>query len=119
MAFAYDTLVIDRCDRGTLFDKTTGEVIFTARDIMNPALEVGGSQVFVTNSIGSRIATFDREKTAKFSAENSQINLGILAAQMGELKTLATEAATILAPKMEIITVGYSTGTTVNLTISL
>lgn len=119
MAFNYDTLIIDRVIQGTMFDKSTGEVIFTADQIMNPSLEVAGTQVFVTNGIGSRIATFDREKTSKFTAENAQINLGIMAAQMGQLKTLASVAAPIIAPKFDMVTVGYSSGTTINLTFDL
>lgn len=118
MAF-YDTLIIDRPSRFTLFDKTTKGVIFTADQIMDPSLEIGGVQTFVTNSIGQRIATFDREKTAKFSANNSQINLSIMAAQMGQLKTLATVEAPIIAPKFEMFTVGFSSGSTVNLTLTL
>lgn len=119
MAFNYETLLIDRPIRGTLFDKTTKDVIFTADQIMNPSLEVGGTQVFITNGIGSRLAILDREKTSKFSAENSQINLGIFSAQAGQAKTLATDSVPIIAPKFEMITVGYSSGTTVNLTITL
>jgi len=119
MAFNYDTLIVDRPLRFTLFDKTSGLLKFTADQIMEPSLNVAGTQVFVTNGIGSRIATFDREKTAKFTARNSQISLGLFAAQTGKTKQLASVANPIIVPKCEILTVGFSAGTTVNTTLTL
>lgn len=111
MAFNWDTLIIDHIASGTLTDKSTGEVIFTANQITNPVIEIGGEQVFVTNALGSRIATFDRQKTTRFSAENSQINLGIFAAQMGKTKEIASMAKPITSPMIEILTVGETGGT--------
>lgn len=108
--FNYDTLIIDRALRGTLYGKTTGSAIFTIDQIMNPQLSVTVEQVFVTNALGIKIATFDRSKGAKFTAENSQINLGLMAAQSGKLKTNATVGAPIPMEKTEIVTVGGTTG---------
>jgi hypothetical protein len=105
-----DTLVIDRALRGTLFDSTTGGVIFSVSQIEDPALEIAGEQVFATDAVGAHIATFDRSKTATFTATNSQMSLGLMAAQFGSTKTVASASAKIVAPKFEMITVGATEG---------
>lgn len=114
----YDTLIIDRVKRGTLFDKTTGLVKCTVNQITDPSLEVNGEIVYTTDAVGSRIAGFDRQKTAKFSASNTQIDLGLMAAQFGNDKLLATSEAKIKSPICEVITVG-ATGAVVNTSITL
>ena len=102
----YDTLIIDRVKRGTLFDKTTGQVKFTVTQITDPQLQVDGQVVYTTDALGSNIAGFDRQKTAKFSASNTQIDLGLMSAQFGNDKTLATATAKIKSPICEVLTVG-------------
>lgn len=114
--FNFDTLIIDRALRGSLYDKTTGSCIFTIDQIMNPQLSCTAEQVFVTNALGIKIATFDRSKGAKFTAENAQLNLGLMSAQQGKSKTIASVGTPILMEKTQIVTVGGTTavpGTTV------
>lgn len=106
MAFNVENLVVDHVLRVTKFDNETGDVEFTADQVENPSLECGGEQVIAADSLGAPIATFDRSKTSKFSAETSVISLGLLAAQVGSEKEAATADAKIKTPKFEIVTVG-------------
>lgn len=118
MAFNIDNLLVDRVLRVTMFDATTGAVNFTASQVENPSLECGGEQVIAVDAVGAPIATFDRSKTSKFTAENSHINLGMLATQLGTTKEVGDATAKIKTPKFEIVTVGETAGTP-NATITL
>jgi hypothetical protein len=115
MAINLDVLVIDHALRGTLFDKSTSDVIFSANKVQNPSLEINGEQVFATDNLGYRVATFDRNQTCTFSAENALLSLGIMAAQFGASKEVASSSSKIVTPKMEIITVGGAPNTTITL----
>lgn len=115
MLKSLDTLVIDRTIRGTLFDKTTKDVLFTINQIVDPSLEVSGEKVFATDATGVKIATFSRSKNATFSASNTQINLGLLASQFGKAKEVADVGSEILSPKFEMIEVGGAPNTSIQL----
>ncbi len=101
--FNVDTLVVDRVLRVTMFDNASSEVIFTADQIENPSLECGGEQVVKNDATGAPIATFDRSKTSKFSAESSVLNLSMAAAQFGSRKEVASAAGKLRSPKFEIL----------------
>lgn len=113
MAFNIENLVINRVVRGTLFDKSTNEVIMSVDQISDASLECAGEQVFATDAIGQQIAAFDRSKSATFSASNALINFGLMAAQFGSDKVNGTEDAKIVVPRFELIDVA---GETVELT---
>lgn len=103
--FDVNSVVIDRAIRGTLFDKSTGEVIFTINNIKDPSLECSGETVFSTDAVGCKIASFDRSKDATLSGSNALIDFGLFAAQLGSDKTTATNTAKILVPKFEEVKV--------------
>lgn len=101
--FDIDSLVINRALRGTMFDKATGDVIFTIDQIKDPQLECSGEQVFVTDAIGQKIAIFDRSKDAKLTGSNALVNLGLAASQFGGSKKVASTGNTLVVPKFEIL----------------
>lgn len=112
--FNVDNLVINRAIRGTLFDKASSEVIFTVDQITDPKLECGGEQVYVKDALGQNLAAFDRSKTAKFTGSNALINFGLMAAQLGSEKTVASETDKIVVPAFEMITVTDATKVTLS-----
>ena len=57
------------------------------------------------DATGSRIMSFERAKTASISATNAIFDLGLLAAQMGTTKEVATSATKIVTPTVETFTV--------------
>lgn len=100
-----DNLVINRVIRGTLFDKATSEVIVSVDQVTDASLECSGEQVFVNDAIGQKIAAFDRSKDAVFTANNSVINFGLMAAQFGSDKQVATAEKKITVPCFDLIEV--------------
>lgn len=119
MAITSENLLVDRHIRGILQSKSTGEVLCMVDQIESPSFECSGEQVSPVDSLGVKVATFNRSKGVKFSAENSRINTSLLSAQFGSTKETASESAPIISPWTEVITVGFSTGTTANTTVTL
>lgn len=101
-----DNMVINRPVRATLFDKSTNEVLFSADQLTDCSLECSGEQVFTNDALGQKIAAFDRSKDATFSASNSIINFGLMGAQFGSDKELASETNKLIVPCFELIEVG-------------
>lgn len=118
MAFNKDNLVIDRAIRASMKNKTTSAVMWTLDQIKDPTIECSSEVVFATDATGSKIASFDRAKDATFTAVNAVFNLGLLAAQVGSDKSVASATNKFNAPKFESITLG-ETGGSVNTTITL
>lgn len=119
MAITSENLLVDRHIRGILQSKSTSEILFMVDQVENPTFECSGDQVSPVDSVGVTVATFNRSKGVKFNAENSRINTGLLSAQFGSTKETASASAPIVSPWTEVITVGYSTGTTANTTVDL
>lgn len=101
--FQIDDLIVHSVFRGTLFDKASGDVLFSIDQIKEPALEISGETVYKNDALGSRIASFDRSKNATFSANNALFNLGLMAAQLGSDKQDATNENPIVVPKLQIL----------------
>lgn len=104
-----DNMVINRPIRGTLFDKSTNEVLFSADQLTDCSLECSGEQVYTNDALGQKIAAFDRSKDAKFSASNSIINFGLMAAQFGSDKEIASTEKKMIVPAFELIEIGDDT----------
>lgn len=104
-----DNMVINRPIRATLFDKATNEVIFSADQLTDCSLECSGEQVYANDALGQKIAAFDRSKDATFSATNSIINFGLMGAQFGSDKELASDDTKIVVPAFELIEVTDTT----------
>lgn len=118
MAFNKDNLIIDRAIRGTMKNKTTSAILWTVDQIKDPSIECTGETVYALDSIGSKIAGFERSKDATLTFVNSVFNLSLSAAQFGSTKSVASSTNKITVPKYETIVLG-ATGGTVNTTITL
>lgn len=118
MNFNINDLIIDRPLRGTLFDKASGDVIFTIDQISDPSLECTTEAAEVRDAIGNLITEFERSKNASFTGSNALVNLGLMAAQFGSDKELASSDNKIVTPRYEMIELGATSGE-VNTTITL
>lgn len=103
--FNIENLIINRVVRGTLFDKSTNEVLVSVDQISDASLECSGEQVFANDALGQKIAAFDRSKDATFTGSNAILNFGLMAAQFGSDKEVADESHKIITPAFELITV--------------
>lgn len=116
MALNINNVIINRAIRGTMFNKSTDEVMFSIDKIADPSLECGGETVYATDAQGVQIAGFGRSKSAVFSGSNALFNIDLMAAQLGADKEVAAEESKIEVPKFELIKVADPTKIT--LTVS-
>lgn len=104
-----NNVIINRAVRGTMFDKSTNEVLWSIDKIADPSLECGGETVFATDAMGVQIAGFGRSKTATFSGTNALFSMDLMAAQLGSDKEVASSTAKIEVPQFELIKVTDTT----------
>lgn len=97
--------VIDRILRGVMLSHTDGSVLWSVNQITNPSLNVTTETADAVDALGTPIMTFNRAKTAEFSAENSLFDLGLAAAQAGRDITVASEETKYAVPAFEEIDV--------------
>ena len=102
--FDVNNFVIDRILRGVMQSKTDDTVLWAINQISNPSLSCTVETTDAVDALGTRIMTFERAKSATFSAENSLFDLG-LAAQFGSEKVTASEGSKITVPAFETIDV--------------
>lgn len=106
MSFDINNFVIDRVIRGTMLSTADDSVLWAINQIEDPQITVNADSVDAVDAIGVPIMTFERAKNAEFSASNSLIDLGLLAAQSGSAKRLAAAGSgnTILVPHFQEFT---------------
>lgn len=105
--FDLNNFAIDRINRGIMVD-AKGSYMWSINQVTDPTLSVTSETADVTDALGSPIVTFNRGKTAEFTANNSLFDLGLYAAQMGREKEIATSAAKLVVPAFETLTIGTS-----------
>lgn len=103
--FDITNFTIDHVLRGIMVSPSTGDVIWSINQITDPSLSISTDEASAVDALGTPIATYNRAKSAQFSANNSVFDLGLYAAQQGKEKEVATEAKKITTPAFETITV--------------
>lgn len=104
MAFNPNNFVIERISRGTMLSTADSSILWVLNQVENPSLSVTSETRDAVDAMGTPIMTFEQGKQAEFSAENSLLDLNLLAAQSGGSKTAASGAAKILVPAFEEFT---------------
>ena len=104
MDFNLNEIVIDRPLRAHKYD-FSGRHLWTATQIQNLTLEMGGETVYTVDAIGTNIMSFDRSKSASISFENALMHLGVLAAQRGVTKKVASQQEKLNLTVIEMLTV--------------
>lgn len=112
-----NNFVIDRVLRGMMFSTADGSYMWSINQITDPSLNITSETAEAVDALGSRIAVFNRGKSAEFSAQNSLFDLGLFAAQNGvEVQEAGSGAGqTISTPMFEEISID---GTTVSYVLS-
>lgn len=106
MAFDVNNFVIDHVLRGVMTSSADGSVMWSINQITEPSLSVTTETAEAVDALGAQIASFDRAKNAEFSANNSMFDLGLYAAQNGNVKEVAGgNVETIVTPAFETIEV--------------
>lgn len=109
MAFDINNFVIDRVVRGVALSQDDNSVLFSINQIQNASLNCASESTDAVDALGTPIATFYRAKSAEFSAENALFDMGLMAAQLGTDKKVASADKKIVAPVMETFVVGEDT----------
>ena len=102
--FNINELVIDRPLRAHKYD-FSGRHLWTATQIQNLTLELGGEAVNTVDAIGTNIMAFDRSKSASISFENALMHVGVLAEQRGVQKRVASDDAPLNLTVIEMLKV--------------
>lgn len=95
-------LIIDRVLQATGFNKDN-EAIFRLTQIQNPSLTSSADQVDALDNTGVKIMSFDRNAAATFSAENAIKDMGLMAAQLGTDRVVASTDKKVEVPAFEIV----------------
>lgn len=101
--------VVDRVLRGVMLHSSTGEALWSINQIEDPQLSVSADTTDAVDALGIPIMTFDRAKTAEFSASNSLFDLGLFAAQSGTSIEQSSASVSIEVPCFEEVTYAGST----------
>lgn len=110
MAFDINNLVIDRPIRCMGFN-SQGDVLFNVDQLREPTLSMSTETTQAVDARDIPIMEFDRSKSCTFSATQAVFDIGLLQAQSGATKSIATTAAPIRVPQWETVTVTPSQGT--------
>ncbi|MDD4279375.1 MAG: hypothetical protein PHX74_06530 [Candidatus Sumerlaeales bacterium] len=113
MAFDLNNFVIERISRGTMLSSADKSVLWVLNQIEEPGLSVTSDSRDAVDALGTPIMTFEKGKQAEFTAQNSLLDLSLLAAQSGTSKVYASGSAKILVPAFEELT--WTAGTDVTL----
>lgn len=98
-----NNFVIDRIIRGIMTSTADGSYMWSINQITDPALNITSETAEAVDALGSRIAVFNRGKSAEFTANNSLFDLGLFAAQNGVEVQEATQAVPIKTPMFDEI----------------
>lgn len=99
--FDINNFVIDHVLRGIMTSSADGSYMWSINQITDPSLNVTSETAEAVDALGSKIAVFNRGKSAEFTASNSLFDLSLYAAQNGVSKEIADENNTITAPAFE------------------
>ena len=98
-----NNFLIDHVLRGIMLSNKDGSYMWSVNQITDPSLNVTSETSEVTDAIGTVITTFNRGKSAEFSASNSLFDLGLFAAQNGVDKEEASSTHKISTPTFETL----------------
>lgn len=105
MAYNVNNFVIDHVIRGVMTSTADGSYMWSVNQITDPSLSITSDTAEAVDALGTTITTFNRGKSAEFTANNSLFDLGLFAAQNGVAKEVASATNKIITPAFEEITV--------------
>lgn len=96
-----NNFAIDHVLRGIMTSTADGSYMWSINQITEPSLNITSETGEAVDALGSRIAVFNRGKSAEFTANNSLFDLSLFAAQNGVDKEIASGDNKIKAPTFE------------------
>lgn len=105
MSFKLDDLIIDRIQFGFAED-FSGNPLYTLTQLSDATIEISAESTDAVDAQGTLIKRFWRAKSGTFTATNAMLNLSIAGAASGNGKEVATSAAKITMPKIEVVKAG-------------
>ncbi len=103
--FNINNFVIDHIRRGVAFKSNTWDYMWAVNQLKDASLSCTSENSEAKDMLGTTIMTFERAKSCSFSATNAIFDLGLLAAQMGTQKEIASETNTIDTPEFYTLVV--------------
>lgn len=95
-----NNVVIDRVLRGIFSTKEDG-IIFSLNQVQNFSLNCTSESQEIVDALGVSIMELMRSKAVEASAENAIFDLGLMAAQYGTKKVVASADEKLVVPTME------------------
>jgi hypothetical protein len=95
-----NNVVIDRVLRG-IFSTEKDGIIFSLNQVQNFSLNCTSESQEIVDALGVSIMELMRSKAVEASAENAIFDLGLMAAQYGTEKVVATGEKKLVVPTME------------------
>lgn len=95
-----NNVVIDRVLRGIFSTKEDG-IIFSLNQVQNFSLNCTSESQEIVDALGVSIMELMRSKAVEASAENAIFDLGLMAAQYGTKKVVASADSKLVVPTME------------------
>ena len=99
-----NNVVIDRVLRG-IFSTDAEGIIFSLNQVQNFSLNCTSESQEIVDALGVSIMELMRSKAVEASAENAIFDLGLMAAQYGTKKVVASADEKLIVPTMESIEV--------------
>ena len=103
-----NNVIVDRVLRGIFSDKDDN-IIFALNQVQNLSLNQTSESQEVQDALGVSIMELMRSKAIEASAENAIYDFGLLSAQYGTEKVVASETEKLVVPMMETIEVEGAT----------
>lgn len=101
MALNTNSFVIDKAVKCYMVSPSTGDILWTLSELVDPTMNVTSETREKTNAMGATIATFNNGSAAEFSASNALFDLSLSAAQFGTERNVASETNKIRTPRFE------------------
>lgn len=114
-----DKLLFKQALSAEMFSPSTGEMLWTLEDLKGVNISFSADSEEKTDATNAVIAKYYQAKTAQVTGNTSFFTTSLIAAQFGSSRVDATSVDKITAPVREKIKIGYSSGTTVNTTVTL
>lgn len=105
MALNVNELILDKVRSLIFTDLSDGSVIGRLTKLEEPILKTAAEGEDVTDAQGALITKIFRAKTGRFEATNSLFSVDLLAQQYGTEKEIASDAAKLIIPCEETLTV--------------
>lgn len=105
-------LVFNRAIRGIMFDRTTKQALWSVSQLKNFRMQVTTEKETAVDAMNSPIMDFYRAKSGTLSADSALFDLGLFAAQSGDVVDASTATNKFIIPVFDEVTLTDATSAT-------